>query len=524
MAKKTGKKPYKFRQARKDAKAGAKGVFTGKRKAAVKDITTKQTLEEREALKELSDARKRQKAGKADFIVDDRGQRVDVKPTETARERFARDRAEARRRAYEMYPEDETELDKQKARKARMEAKNKAAIAKQEADRAANRGRNAPTLQQTPANEKPLSRPVKKAAVKKGTVGTTKKPDAKGIDKVVKEAKAAAAKNKPQIKKAVAEAKAKKYPNAKPIGTISFKDGKMAFKPAEGFNELGKRRLDQMKKAGISEADAKKVLATNKPAYEKKMTRAEKSAANKAAWKNMSPAERKNWAANKPAAKTAPIQSVTNVQPEKAGKGTTKPKFVQKKTPAKKAVVKPSTSKELVVRPKGAVATTAKKATTTAAKKGGVAGVLKGAGRVAGKLVGGRVGAALAVGAAVAGPLHKALSKDTKGRTTFDVLQKRADAVVAADKKKQLPKRPAGAMPKGGGKGATGSKLVSGTGVGAGGSSYTVKKGDTLSAIAKSNNTTLAAIREANPKLMKNKKYKQGNVIFSGTKVKLPKK
>jgi len=503
MAKKTSKKPYKFRQARKDAKAGAKGVFTGKRKAAVKDITTKQTLEEREALKELSDARKRQKAGKADFIVDDRGQRVDVKPTETARERFARDRAEARRRAYEMYPEDETELDKQKARKARMEAKNKAAIAKQEADRAANRGRNAPTLQQTPANEKPLSRPVKKAAA---------------------QGKAAAAKNKPQVKKAVAEAKAKKYPNAKPIGTISFKDGKMAFKPAEGFNELGKRRLDQMKKAGISEADAKKVLATNKPAYEKKMTRAEKSAANKAAWKNMSPAERKNWSANKPAAKTAPIQSVTNVQPEKAGKGTTKPKFVQKKTPAKKAVVKPSTSKELVVRPKGAVATTAKKAATTAAKKGGVAGVLKGAGRVAGKLVGGRVGAALAVGAAVAGPLHKALSKDTKGRTTFDVLQKRADAVVAADKKKQLPKRPAGAMPKGGGKGATGSKLVSGTGVGAGGSSYTVKKGDTLSAIAKSNNTTLAAIREANPKLMKNKKYKQGNVIFSGTKVKLPKK
>ena len=454
MAKKTGKKPYKFRQARKDAKAGAKGVFTGKRKAAVKDITTKQTLEEREALKELSDARKRQKAGKADFIVDDRGQRVDVKPTETARERFARDRAEARRRAYEMYPEDETELDKQKARKARMEAKNKAAIAKQEADRAANRGRNARTLQRTPANEKPSSRPVKKAAVKKGTVGTTKKPDAKGVAKVVKEAKAIRA----------------------------VKDS------------------------------------------EKKMTRAEKSAANKAAWKNMSPAERKNWSANKPAAKTAPIQSVTNVQPEKAGKGTTKPKFVQKKTPAKKAVVKPSTSKELVVRPKGAVATTAKKATTTAAKKGGVAGVLKGAGRVAGKLVGGRVGAALAVGAAVAGPLHKALSKDTKGRTTFDVLQKRADAVVAADKKKQLPKRPAGAMPKGGGKGATGSKLVSGTGVGAGGSSYTVKKGDTLSAIAKSNNTTLAAIREANPKLMKNKKYKQGNVIFSGTKVKLPKK
>ena len=521
MAKKTGKKPYKFRQARKDAKAGAKQVFSGKRQAAVKDITTKLSLEDREALKDLSDARKRQRAGKADFIIDDRGNRVEVKPTETPQERIARDRAEARRRAYEMYPEDETELDKRKASKARMEAKNKAAIAKQEADRAARRGRNAPPLQQTPANEKPLSRPVKKAAVRKGTVGTTKKPDAKGIAKVVEEAKAAAAKNKPQIKKAVAEAKAKKYPNAKPIGTMSFKDGKMTFKPAEGFNfnELGKRRLDQMKKAGISEADAKKVLKTNKPAYEKKMTRAERSAANKAAWAKMSPAERKNWSANKPSAK-APVQSVTNVQPEKAGKGTKKPKFVQKSVATTKEAAKPSTGKALAVRSKGVVATT-KAVGTEGAKKAAKAGALRTAGRFAGKLVGGRVGAALAIGAAVGGPIKNALSKDTKGRTTFDVLQKRADAAVAADKKAKIAsaKTP-------GPEARSNQPRLTGRGrfVGAGGSTYTVKKGDTLSGIAKANNTTLAAIREANPVLMKKKKYQQGNIIFSGTKVKLPKK
>lgn len=449
MAKKTSKKPYKFRQARKDAKAATKDVFQGKkpsgRKAAVKDITTKQTLEEREALKELSDARKRQKAGKADFIVDDRGQKVYVKPTETAEERMARDRAAARRAAYEKYPLDEDE-----------------------------------------------KKPAKKAATKKPSKDFYKVSAELEAERRAKKAPAKKAPAKSAADKEVAK-NTKKYGSKKPLKVIDT--------PVTKGGELEKKL----------KAD-------------KKMSRAEKSAANKAAWKNMSPAERKNWSANKPGVKPAPIQSVTNVQPEKAGKGTTKPKFVQKKTPAKKAVVKPSTSKELVVRPKGAVATTAKKAATTAAKKGGVAGVLKGAGRVAGKLVGGRVGAALAVGSMVAGPLHKALSKDTKGRTTFDVLQKRADAVVAADKKKQLPKRPAGALPKGGGKGATGSKLVTGTGVGAGGSSYTVKKGDTLSAIAKSNNTTLAAIREANPKLMKNKKYKQGNVIFSGTKVKLPKK
>ena len=68
------------------------------------------------------------------------------------------------------------------------------------------------------------------------------------------------------------------------------------------------------------------------------------------------------------------------------------------------------------------------------------------------------------------------------------------------------------------------------TSTGAGGATtkpsgvYTVKKGDTLSGIAKANETTLAALREANPKLMKRKKYKQGNMIWSGTTVKIPKK
>lgn len=524
MAKKTGKKPYKFRQARKDAKAGAKSVFKGKRKAFVKDITTKQTLEEKEALKELSDARKRQRAGKADFIIDDRGQRVDVKPTETAQERFARDRAEARRRAYEMYPKDETELDKQKARKARMEAKNKTAIAKQEADRAARRGRNAPPLQQTPANERPLSRPVKKTTVKSAVkkAGKLEKVP-KGVsarfnatvDKLAAEEKAkqqgknAAAKNKPQIKKVVAEAKTKKYPNAKPIGTISFKDGKMTFKPAEGFKKGEK-------------------LAPTKAG----MTRAEKSAANKAAWAKMSPAERKNWAANKPGSKVpamsktdmkaqsraaldkitkTPVQSVTNVQPEKAGKGTKKPKFVQKPVAAKTKAAKPSTGKALAVRSKGVVATT-KAVGAQGAKKAGIGAALKGAGRVAGKLVGGRVGLGIAAASILGKPVLKALTKEPAGSFKNKTASANKDYSV---KKEAIAKGKADYSVKRG--------LVKPV-VGVAGTTYTVKKGDTLSGIAKANNTTLAAIREANPKFMKNKKYKQGNIIFSGTKVKLPKK
>ena len=51
---------------------------------------------------------------------------------------------------------------------------------------------------------------------------------------------------------------------------------------------------------------------------------------------------------------------------------------------------------------------------------------------------------------------------------------------------------------------------------------YTVRKGDTLSAIARQNNTTVAAIIAANPKLKSDPKYKGGQNIFTGTKLNLP--
>jgi hypothetical protein len=47
----------------------------------------------------------------------------------------------------------------------------------------------------------------------------------------------------------------------------------------------------------------------------------------------------------------------------------------------------------------------------------------------------------------------------------------------------------------------------------------TVKPGDTLSAIAKANNMTLAEIRAINPTIMNTPKYNDGNMIWSGTKI-----
>ena len=50
----------------------------------------------------------------------------------------------------------------------------------------------------------------------------------------------------------------------------------------------------------------------------------------------------------------------------------------------------------------------------------------------------------------------------------------------------------------------------------------TVKSGQTLSSIAKANNTTVSAILTANPVLTSNPKYQGGNVVFSGTKLNIP--
>lgn len=90
--------------------------------------------------------------------------------------------------------------------------------------------------------------------------------------------------------------------------------------------------------------------------------------------------------------------------------------------------------------------------------------------------------------------------------------------------------RPVKPVAPGAAGGTTGGK--SGTTTGAGGSTitatpgstYTVKSGDTLSAIAKASGVSLSEIRKANKKFTTNPKYKQGSMIWSGTKVNIPKK
>jgi LysM repeat protein len=364
-----------------------------------------------------------------------------------------------------------------------------------------------------------------------------------------------------------------------------------------------------MKKAGISEKDAKKVLSTNKPAYEKKTkkkkftTKPAGSTTVKTAddVKKVATAEKK---ALKPATKgfsagktlTPKGQAVYDelikqgVKPKSAmnkaifrQEKTTKPS-VNKPTVTKATAPKPTTPK--VTTPKvDKLATLEKKVTAAkttakttpvmkaaknvstlskvlnspAGKVAKTAAMIVGPGKFlkAGMLVKGAIGAnkavkvTKAVKAAESGTKFKAANTARKAANVAKA-EKAAKAgkmgkvkkvglaaagFYALDKiptgggerqvskaTKPLPQRPAGTYPKGGGKGL---KLGPNVQVNAGGSttSYTVKKGDTLSGIAKTSGVKLSEVLAANPKIAdKKSKYKGGSMIWSGTKVKLPTK
>lgn len=444
-AKKSSSK--KFKQARKAAVADAKGAFTsGKTKAVRRDPLAKVSAEDKAVLSEVK------KEAKAGYITDDKGNKVFSKPTETAQERFARDRREAKAAVDRMYAAEDA-----KAAKA--------------------------------APAKPAAPVASKSITKKPTVTKTTKP-------------------KPSV---------------------------------------------------------------TKPTVTKSMTRAERSAANKAAWAKMSPAERKNW---KSGGTNMPLKPGTTPKPKnmpyKTGSGIGKQTPMSAKgsgvaakgeltTAAEvnryKAAVAAGKSKgeavriakggtanlPAVVAKKGAgtVATTGAK--SVAAKKLTAGAVARAIGKGAWKATGGKVGLAITAASLAAGPLHKALSKDTKGRTSWDNMKAREKAVASgkagtaekmtnASYGRAVPgaASAAAAKPAAAASRQTGSSRPIGENprtpgkpnVGAGGTTtnYKVEHGDTLSGIAKKSGVTLSELMEIN------KHIKDPRKIYRNTTVKIPTK
>jgi len=469
MAKK--KYPRKFRQARAAAKPAAKAAFPGKVKAKVKDPTVKYSADDAKILREIKDEAKR------GYITDDKGNKVYSKPTETAKERIARERAEAMRK----FREDIADEDGKK--------------------------------------------PKKKLAAKKT-------PD-----------------KKPEVKK----------PTVKAATVVETKPGKKQ-------TRAEKSAANKAKWAKMTPAE-RKAWSASKGATETKPKPATKPAV-------------------KPAAST-PVYSITDVQPEKASKGAKKAKFVQKKsgtTVAKTTTTAPKPGTSVATRAKGTVATTGSKPKPKPAAATGKKPI-RGAGlaRFGKKFAIGA--AATAAGAELVSLAKGSIYRDVKEidrlETKLAKLQgKKSPTATAGGRLNQLRKQTGGNLSNLANlttfgavgqtrrermdelnrlinkeKKAKGSTRVStktgplgnyamstgrvqsnaggsATTPGAGGSTtkvtpgsvYVVKKGDTLSGIAKASGVSLAEIRAANKKFAKNPKYKQGSMIWSGTTVKIPKK
>jgi len=469
MAKK--KYPRKFRQARAAAKPAAKAAFPGKVKAKVKDPTVKYSADDAKILREIKDEAKR------GYITDDKGNKVYSKPTETAKERIARERAEAMRK----FREDIADEDGKK--------------------------------------------PKKKLAAKKT-------PD-----------------KKPEVKK----------PTVKAATVVETKPGKKQ-------TRAEKSAANKAKWAKMTPAE-RKAWSASKGATETKPKPATKPAV-------------------KPAAST-PVYSITDVQPEKASKGAKKAKFVQKKsgtTVAKTTTTAPKPGTSVATRAKGTVATTGSKPKPKPAAATGKKPV-RGAGlaRFGKKFAIGAAATALGAEAvslakgstikdmneidrlekklaklqgkksptATVGGRYNQLRKQMGGNlsnlanlTTFGAVgQTRRERMDELNKLINKEKKAKGSTRVSTKTGPLGNYAMStgrvqsnaggsATTPGAGGSTtkvtpgsvYVVKKGDTLSGIAKASGVSLAEIRAANKKFAKNPKYKQGSMIWSGTTVKIPKK
>jgi LysM repeat protein len=489
MAAKKPTRPKKFKQARKDALASAKKDFSGKKQAGLKDKTLRISADDKEVLSEMK------KEAKGNYITDDRGNKVQVKATETGQERMARDRREAKAQLQQKWDQEDGV-----ARKPR-----EAAPAQKPAPKGGGMNKTRTFIQATEV--KPQGKVIKKKAAAPVKTEAPAKPKAK---KVGKNFGKYGAIDEYKIEKGLEkEAKASKP------ATKGFSAGKT-------LTPKGQAIYDDLVKQGV-----KPKSAMNKAVFRQEKTTASKPAAAKTA-------------APKPTTPKAVKPKVDKLQTLE--KKVTAAKSTAKKVTTAKAAKDVSTIGKVLNSPVGKVA-------KTAAMIVGPGKFLKAGALVKGALTANKaVKVTKAVKAAESGKkfqaantarkaanvakAEKAAKAGVKGKVKkvagasagFYVLGKLPDGSTKPAATKTLPQRPAGQYPKGGGKGL---KIGPNVQVNAGGSttSYTVKKGDTLSAIAKTSGVKLSEVLAANPKIAdKNSKYKGGSMIWSGTKVKLPTK
>lgn len=458
------KTPKKFRQARKAAKVDAKKTFSGAKKARLKDPLTKYSKDDIEVLKEMK------AEAKKGYITDDKGNKIRVKPTETAQERMARDRAAAKAEALRMYPYDKAELEAMsKADREAAETAQKR-LSQPKASKAGKPADKTPSANQkvrsavTAPEPKPQGKVIGKPAAKKTVINKSKKTFGQISKEVANNTKA------PVVKK--------------------------GFAAGKELNAEGRAIYDKLIKEGVKP----------KSALNKALFRQEKGA--KVAAKAAGPvAAAAKSAASKVPAGAKPI----GVGTMKNGKLTFKfddkqIKSIVEKNKAAKAIKVPSTvvsskpnvpGKELAVRP-SAGPVVAK----TAAKKGGAKAAALGAAKFAGRALTGRAALAVTAASLLGKPVLQALTKEPAGAKKAKINAAKTPGPEARSNQPRI----------------TGQGRFVGTKVGAGGSTYRVNAGDTLSGIAKKSGVTLSELMAAN------KKIKDPRKIYRNTAINIPSK
>jgi hypothetical protein len=542
------KTPKKFRQARKAAKKDAKKVFSGKKQAGLKDKSPlmKFSADDQKALDDVK------KEAKGKFITDDKGNKIKTTNI-TSKEAAAEYKrvTDARNEAFRSSMRAEFgEYAGKKATQADYDSNPKF---KDRAPKA--------------APSKPAPKVTEAGKVRSAVTATEPKPQSFKIDKDGKKIRPKGfktVKNAGDVRKA-ATAEKKVFKSTKTMGEISKAVAdktktpvvKKGFAAGKELNAEGKAIYDKLIKDGVKP----------KSALNKALFRQEKGA--KVAAKAAAPVAKAAKSAATAVKKQGPVKAPSTM----GSMGTTRPegltpkvqKEIKAKYKASNAATKPAAT------PAVKKAATVKKATTvnkasTASKVGkavleagkatamiaGPGKFLKIGGLVKGAVTGTKA-VKVAKAASAAKPGTKVLAANT-ARKAANVEKKAKKASMSKGKKAlratgitaglygigslpvgggkgkesatttPRPVRPAGALPKGGGKGL---KFGPNVQVNAGGSttSYTIKKGDTLSGVAKTSGVKLSELLAANPKIAdKKSKYKGGSMVWSGTKVKIPTK
>lgn len=480
--------PKKFKQATRDAKSAAKKTFSGKPQARLKDPLAKLELVDKEALKEVS------KEAKGGFITDDRGNKIQTKPTETAYERIARER--------------------------------KAALAKYRAQVEAEDG------------PKPAAKEKPKAKAKPAVKKTTAKKSAPAAKPAVKKVAVPADKKMTRAERSAANKAA--HAAKRPAELARLKAAKVAARTGTGVAAGGELKtaaqVDAYKKAvasGKSKGEAIRIAQN---------TGSSKAVATTS--KTSTPKTGKDVAIRSKGTVSTTTKATGTVSKPEAGKVVNKGGKLSKWAKIGKklvliplaveagSIIKGSTEKDF---------REIQRLENKLAALQGKAPKYKNMG--SNKNVGESLKADFAnIAANMTGVVGKT-RRERMDELNAKIAKEEAKKAkrIAAQRAAKPGISPAGARSSskinntfkpvvpstGGAGGAGGAGGSSGGGKSSGatqGSTYVVKSGDTLSKIAKDAGVSLKDLLDNNKKFTSVPKYKQGNMIWSGTTVKIPKK